>query len=130
MKLISEEDTLEKLDKSANTELEGEDGLDSIVNNIEPKKDNSAIDNIDNIDNLDNKQELKDDYNPKSNVINDPSNRSGYTLKNVADQLDGIVNNWFEFAINMKPDSKEKFLALGERVSEISDILKKEFSNV
>jgi hypothetical protein len=54
--------------------------------------------------------------------------RSGFSLTHVSDQLDGIVNNWFEFAIDMEGDEKEKFLALGERISEISDIIRTEYT--
>jgi hypothetical protein len=71
--------------------------------------------------------EVKDEYNPKLNQLNKPGG-SGFSLSNVTDQLDGIVNHWFEFAVDLPPDAKEKFLALGERISEISDIVKKEFN--
>lgn len=51
----------------------------------------------------------------------------GFTLSNVSSQIDGMVNKWFQFAVNMDPEKKDKFLALGERLSEISEMLKTDF---
>ncbi len=51
----------------------------------------------------------------------------GFTLDNVSGQIDGMVKNWFKFAVDMDPEKKEKFLALGERLSEISEMLKTDF---
>jgi hypothetical protein len=115
-KLLSEEEELKNIDKEALAELEGKP-LETDQPVAPPADENMP-------------NELEDlDYSPKSNQINKP-NSSGFTLRNVTDQLDGIVKNWFNFAVEMNPDAKEKFLALGERISEISDIVKKEFNNV
>jgi hypothetical protein len=115
--ILSEEEGLQDIDNDAKSELEGV----SLETPVAPPADENMANE------LENESEL--DYNPKSNQINKP-NSSGFTLQNVTDQLDGIVKNWFNFAVEMNPDAKEKFLALGERISEISDIVKKEFNNV
>jgi hypothetical protein len=52
---------------------------------------------------------------------------SGYSLKNVNDQLEGMVNKWFKLAQNYEGDQREAFLKLGDRLSEISDVLESEF---
>jgi len=139
-KLLSEEEGLKDIDKDAGTELDGAPGLDAEINKLmggdeagleagpeaglEAGLDSKA--EIGSDEKVDDMSEIEN-YNPKLNQTNEP-NSSGYTLKNITDQLDGIVKNWFKFAVNMKPDSKEKFLALGERISEISDIVKEEFN--
>lgn len=96
------------------SELEGTPSLDATLDSSIGDEDLPA-------------QEAENEYNPKINQLNKP-NGSGFSLSNVTDQLDGIVNHWFEFAVDLPPDAKEKFLALGERISEISDIVKKEFN--
>lgn len=115
--LLSEEEGLNEIDNGAMSELEGTPGLDSTLD--------SALGDTPEIPAVD--TDAKDEYNPKVNQLNKPGG-SGFSLSNVTDQLDGIVNHWFEFAVDLPPDAKEKFLALGERISEISDIVKKEFN--
>lgn len=112
--ILSEEEGLKGIDNGAMSELEGAPDLDSKLD-LELGAESTPEAEV-------------SDYNPKKNQLNKP-NGSGYTLNNVTEQLDGIVKNWFQFAVDMQPDAKEKFLALGERLSEISDIVKEEFSN-
>lgn len=129
--LLSEEEGLKDIDKGAKTELEGAPDLDSAFDaELGVDKAEAPVEAPEAPADLGTDLEAGPDkeYNPKLNQVNKPGG-SGYTLSNVADQLDGIVNNWFQFAVDLPPDAKEKFLALGERLSEISDIVKEEFSN-
>lgn len=50
-----------------------------------------------------------------------------YGIKNISDQLDGMVKHWFDIAQDIEPNKKESFLKLGDRLSELSDVLKTEF---
>ena len=52
-----------------------------------------------------------------------------YSIKNVSDQLDGMIKQWFELAQNLSAEKKEPFLKLGDRLSELTEILKTEFLN-
>lgn len=50
-----------------------------------------------------------------------------YTLSQAADQLAGIVDHWFRFTQKLKPEQKDTFLKLGDRLSELYDVLRAEF---
>jgi len=50
-----------------------------------------------------------------------------YTLSQAADQLAGIVDHWFRFTQKLKPEQKDAFLKLGDRLSELYDVLRTEF---
>jgi hypothetical protein len=102
--------------------------LDGLKSSNDLEKDKISDSTGDDFIDLD---ELDGEENNNNEIVkletDQPMNEDGYTIRNVHDQLNGIVNNWFQFAVNMKPEEKEKFLALGERLSEITDIVKTEF---
>lgn len=50
-----------------------------------------------------------------------------YGIKNISDQLDGMIEHWFEIAQSVPAKKKEAFLKLGDRLSELSDVLQSEF---
>ena len=51
----------------------------------------------------------------------------GYSLQNVADQLNGMIDKWFKLAAEMPPEKKQNFLKLGDRLDEIVNVLQSEF---
>lgn len=57
----------------------------------------------------------------------DIEEKNGYDIRNISDQLDGMIEHWFELAQKINPEKKESFLKLGDRLSELSDVLKTEF---
>ena len=67
------------------------------------------------------------DQNDSQNTMKQVNNDSGYSVNDVTNQLQGMVDNWFRFTMDMTPEAKEKFLALGERLAEISSIINSEF---
>lgn len=56
-----------------------------------------------------------------------PEPTNGYTLQNVSDQLNGMIEKWFQLASEMPPEKKEKFLKLGDRLDEITNVIRSEF---
>lgn len=102
-------ENLDELDLSAKEELDGvEDDLD-LEDDLDPVE--SDMDNI------------QEPERPESN------NKQEYNINQVTAQLDGMVEHWFKLAQNMEPNKKEDFLKLGDRLSEISEILNAEFVN-
>lgn len=132
--LTEDESLLTELDSSAGEELDGKDSsqsdstisLDDVLNGSSEEK--AATDHSAPVDDMPaSTEEPMVAKAPAPHEIQKNAN-SGYTLGNVSSQLDGIVKNWFQFAVSMQPDEKERFLALGERLSEISDLIKSEFA--
>lgn len=129
--LIEEKNLQTDLDASAGEELDGKDGASdstiSLDDILAGSSDDKAAENHvapDMAPEIEPEAEMtaRKPYEIQKNA------NSGYTLGNVGSQLDGIVKNWFQFAVTMKPDQKERFLALGERLSEIAELVKTEFT--
>ena len=136
VKTLTEE--LGDIDKKANTELNGSDdaegaiNLDDIVSgDVSKDAPQDAQAQSLEVPTDDIKPEPAEQSDEMQNVRSPDDLRrdghDGFTLSNVSGQIDGMVKNWFKFAVNLDPEKKEKFLALGERLSEISDMIKKDF---
>ena len=116
---------LNKLHQYTTNELLLRESLDEL--------DLSAKEELDGIDDLD----LEDDLDPiESDMDNvqkperpDSNNKQEYNLSQVSAQLDGMVEHWFKLAQNVDSDQKEDFLKLGDRLSEIAELLNSEFVN-
>lgn len=108
-RLVLEEE-LDELDLQASKELEG---LDDEDNNLENDLNQIETDLDSGLD--------------EPNKIN--KNNNEYGLKNVSDQLDGMIKQWFKLTQNLPAEKKEPFLKLGDRLSEITEVLKVEFLN-
>lgn len=102
-------EALDELDLSAGEELDGHDLEDSI--------DVSGDDQIE--------SDLEGGIEKPS--IEQSNNDSGYQITNVSEQLDGMVEHWFQLTQNVPANKKEAFLKLGDRLSELNDVLKSEF---
>lgn len=72
-------------------------------------------------------EDTKNEPTDLSQTVMKPITDDGYNINNVKDQLQGMVDNWFRFTIDMTPEGKEKFLMLGERLAEILNIINTEF---
>ena len=55
--------------------------------------------------------------------------KQGFTIQHARDQLNGMVSRWFEIAKSISPEKREPFLKLGDRISEIIDVIESEFLN-
>jgi len=114
------QEKLDELDLAAKEELDGIE--DDIDNELEP--DENELDLESDVDKIESDiDNIQDPQKPEM------SNRQEYDLSHVTSQLDGMVEHWFKLAENMEPEKKENFLKLGERLSEIADVLQSEFLN-
>ena len=119
---------LDELDLSAKEELDGiEDELDSdmgIESDIDKDPDVDDMDIESDVDQIE--TDMDDIQRPERPETSNPQE---YNVNHVVSQLDGMVEHWFKLAQEMEPDKKENFLKLGERLSEITDVLNSEFLN-
>lgn len=108
------QEALDELDLSAGEELDGHD--------LDLNLDDQDIGEVDKIE------------SDLESGIEEPaieqSDNTGYQVRNVSEQLDGMVEHWFKLAQRMPANKKESFLKLGDRLSELSDVLKAEFLDV
>lgn len=98
------------LEDELDQELEGASEVDQELEDIEPEVDAVDMDEI-----------------PEPPESDQP--RQGYDLNNVVDQINGMIEKWFQLAQGIDPSRKESFLKLGDRLSEIVDVIESEFSN-
>lgn len=108
-KLSALKENLDDLDLSAKEELDGS-ALEDEESDIESNEPDLELD-IGNSD--ENVQQKPQEYN----------------LNHVSSQLDGMVEHWFQLAQELPPEKKENFLKLGERLSEIVEVIQSEFMN-
>lgn len=119
---LSEE--IEEIDNLAKNELDG--NLSDEELNLDLGIDKSELNDAKN--EPDDETKNIDDTNP-ADSIEAPVQEDGYQISNVRDQLNGMVEKWFQLAKNLDPSKKEAFLKLGDRLSEITDVIESEFMN-
>ena len=95
-----------KIDKLAKEEL---DGIDLDVEDT-PEEINVDVDTGD--------QKTADDQGDQE-----------YNLKHVVSQLNGMVDHWFHLAQGMDDAKRDNFMKLGDRMSEIVEVIESEFLN-
>lgn len=100
-------EALDELDINAKEELDGKDLDTDLEVDMDPVE--SELESG-----------LKDREKPQES-------NNDYGIKNISDQLDGMIEHWFQIAQNIDPSKKESFLKLGDRLSELSEVLKAEF---
>lgn len=120
------------MDKSAGEELDGLNLSDEELDtSIDIGRDEEASEPAPAPD-LDNEMNLDGDTGTGIEGEAQPpqqSNQTSFTVNNVKDQLNGMVEKWFQLAQDMDPAKKESFLKLGDRLSEITDVIESEFMN-
>lgn len=123
----------EELDSKAKEELDGID-LDSELDIDDGELDQENLEIDDNEDEVDiNLEDEADiDINSSETDVDLPpaqQNNQDYNLGNVRDQLNGMIEKWFQLAKTLDPNKKDPFLKLGDRLSEITDVIESEFIN-
>jgi len=113
---------LSKLSKYATKDQLVREGLDELDVNAKSELDGTDDDLDDDLD--DAELEIESGIEDQQEMKNDNDN---YGIKNISDQLNGMVEHWFKLTQSVSPEKKESFLKLGDRLSELSDILQSEF---
>lgn len=113
--------------------------LDGILQDMEDidSDDSLAADLIDTVD-----TDLDQDIDPDPEIddlppemldepsdLSDDQEQAGFTVQNAKDQLNGMVSKWFEIAKSVPNERREAFLKLGDRISEIVQVMESEFIN-
>jgi hypothetical protein len=121
------DNSLEDIDKSAKEELDGTDPLEAELDGGEELEAELDIEG-DGEEEIDIEQDVSVDA-PSPEELQDNKQNQEYDLNHVTSQLNGMVERWFKLAQPMDPSKKEQFLKLGDRLSEIVEVIESEFMN-
>lgn len=79
---------------------------------------------------LDIEKDLNDkDINGKDFNDSVVKNTQEYNLQHVTSQLEGMVDHWFDLSQSLDASKKEAFLKLGDRLYEIINVIRTEFTD-
>ena len=125
------EKSLNDIDNSAREELDGKDPLESELSgeaeleagldtDLDPEPDKT----------IKKEKNVSVDLDaPSPDELQTNSQNQEYDLNHVTSQLNGMIERWFSLAQGIDPSKKEPFLKLGDRLSEIIEVIESEFTN-